>query len=283
MPGGKPRKVHPCLLPLSLAMILGAGLIPYPEAKRPATNDRNAAAVDGDSGWDRTRPAEAITLHIDRGVVRLSSVVPRLQVRRPPEGDEEGNAPYATRRQLLRAIEATLIRAQAVESGDVTVTAAKDGMVTLTGDVQSPQDKRRAGEAARSVRGVQILDNRLSVRAAAELPDGTIESDIERRLARDRHVDRSFIRIAVSNGMVTLSGAVGTAAEKRRAVEDAWVAGVRHVEASKLNVEAWAQMYGRAPDRSDDTYAAKTDAQIEHAPQRAYLPAPPNTLRNFWP
>ena len=83
--------------------------------------------------------------------------------------------------------------------------------------------------------------------------------------------------------MVTLSGAVGTAAEKRRAVEDAWVAGVRHVEASKLNVEAWAQMYGRAPDRSDDTYAAKTDAQIEHAPQRAYLPAPPNTLRNFWP
>lgn len=282
MPGGKPRKAHPCLIPLSLAMIVAAGLIPYPGAKSPQTNDRVAAAAEGDSGWDRASPAEAITLHIDRGVVRLSGVVPRMLVRHPAEGDDDGHAPYATRRQLLRAIEATLIREQAVESGDVTVTAAKDGMVTLTGDVQSPQDKRRAGEAARSVRGVQILDNRLSVRAAAELPDRKIKSDIEQRLARDPHVDRSFIRIAVSNGMVTLAGAVATAAEKRRAVEVAWVAGVRHVEASKLNVEAWAQVYRHAPDRSDDTYA-KTDAQVEHAPQRAYLPAPPNTLRNFWP
>lgn len=282
MPGGKPRKARPYLIPLSLAMIVVAGLIPDPQANRTATNDQVAAAAEGDNGWDRASPAEAITLHIDRGVVRMSRVVPRLLVRHRAEDDEDRHAPPATRRQLLRAIEAALIRKRAVDSGDVTVTAAKDGMVTLTGDVQSAQEKRRAGEAARSVRGVQILDNRLSVRAAAALPDRKIESDIGHRLARDPQVDRSFIRIAVTNGMVTLSGAVGTAAEKRRAVEDAWVAGVRHVEASKLSVEAWAQVYRRNTDKHDGKYAT-TDAQIEHAPQRANLPAPPATLRNFWP
>ena len=278
MPRGKPRKAHPYLIPLSLAMIVAAGLIPHPDAKPPATDAGVAKAVEESRHWNRATPAESVTLHIDDGAVRMSGVVPDLLVKQPEDGGGSPRAFPAASRALLRGIENALVRERAVESGIVTITAARDGSVVLTGDVRSPQEKRRAGEVAGGVRGVAFLDNRLSVTSAAERPDPAIEHDVRERLKLDTHVDPSFIRVGVANGMVTLSGAVGTAAEKRRAVEDAWVAGVRHVEASRLNVKDWAKRYTRAADK----WAANADEKAEATLHSADLPAPPPAgIRNF--
>lgn len=277
MPRGKPRKAHPYLIPLSLAMIVAASLIPHPDTLPSATGDGVAQAIGESRHWNRATPAESVTLHFDERVVRMSGVVPDLLVKQPEDGGGSRRAAPAASRALLRAIEAALVRERAVESGVVTVTAAKDGSVALTGDVRSPQEKRRAGEVAGGVHGVAFLDNRLSVTTAAEQPDPAIENDIRERLKLDAHLDASFIRVGAANGMVTLSGAVGTAAEKRRAVEDAWVAGVRHVEASRLNVRDWAKRYKPA----DGERTANADEQGKATLHSADLPAPPTEIRNF--
>lgn len=257
-------------------MILAAGLIPHPDAKPPATGDTVADAIEEGRRWDRIAPAESVTLHFDDGIVRLSGVVPGVLVKEPDETGQPHAYPTA-RRSLLQAVESALQRERAVESGVVTVTAARDGSVALTGDVRSPQEKRRAGEVAAAVRGVTVLDNRLSVAAAAERPDPAIEADIEGRLKDDPMVDPAFIRVVVANGMVTLTGAVGTAAAKRRAVEDAWVAGVRHVEASKLTVKDWARKSKQMPGK----WAAGAGPKEEATIQRAELPTVPPAIRNF--
>jgi osmotically-inducible protein OsmY len=278
VPRGKPRKAHPYLIPLSLAMIVAASLIPHPDAKPPATDDRVAKAVEEGRHWNRATPAESVTLHFDERGVRMGGVVPDMLVKQPEDGGSSRRAGPAASRALLRAIEAALVREHAVESGVVTVTAAKDGSVALTGDVRSPQEKRRAGEVAGGVRGVGFLDNRLSVTTAVEQPDSVIESDIRERLKLDAHLDASFIRVVAANGMVTLSGAVGTAAEKRRAVEDAWVAGVRHVEASRLTVKDWVKRFKPAADK----WTAHADEKGKATLHSADLPAPPPAeIRNF--
>jgi osmotically-inducible protein OsmY len=250
-------------------MILAAGLIPHPDAKAPPTDESFARAAEDGRSWDRATPAESVTLHIDGGDARSSGVVPDLLVREPEEGDGRPNPAPAARRTLLRAVMTALVRERAVQSGVVTVIAARDGSIALTGDVRSPQEKRRAGQVAAAVDDVTLLDNRLSVTTAAERPDPAIESDVAARLKNDAQLDPKFIRINVANGMVTLSGAVGTATEKRRAVEDAWVAGVRHVEASKLNVRDWAQR----PKRPDEKWATRGSVRDEAMQQHAEFPA----------
>lgn len=253
-------------------MIVAAGLIPDPNAGPPATGDGAATAID-DPRWSRAKPADSLTLLMEDGDIRLSALSPDLLVK-PPESTPVDARPLPrSRRELLRAIEAALVHERAVESGIVTITASGDGTVVLAGEVRSPQDRRRAGEVAAGVRGVSALENRLSVATGAERPDAEVESDIEERLKRDDQLDPRFIRISVSNGVVTLSGAVGTAAEKRRAVEDAWTAGVRQVEASRLQVKEWAQRSRRMSDRSPAEPETLRSAELPRVP--------PWAVRNF--
>ncbi|MGH6913679.1 MAG: BON domain-containing protein, partial [Geminicoccales bacterium] len=227
---------------------------PYPEARRAVSDMEIARAVETKIRSDQAIPADSVTIIVWNGFVQLGGAVGNLlakeraaSVAETVEGVEAVTnkivvlpSPSISRRDILEDIETALITGRAVESGDVKVSVAQDGRVTLTGTVQSPQEQRLAGTVAKSVRGVTALENRLSVQVADVRPNMEIRNDVLQRLKWDALVSHALITVGVSHGMVTLSGAVGTAAEKRRAVEDAWVAGVRHVEASQLNVEPWA-------------------------------------------
>lgn len=62
-------------------------------------------------------------------------------------------------------------------------------------------------------------------------PDGRIREDVCERLTEDPRIDARDLTVGVEQGEVTLDGAVGTRAEKRRAedlAED--IGGVRHVQ-----------------------------------------------------
>ena len=58
--------------------------------------------------------------------------------------------------------------------------------------------------------------------AAGAVTDQDIKADVQSALQWDSYVDAGKVNVSVENGMVTLSGAVGSPLEKRTAGDDAW-------------------------------------------------------------
>jgi osmotically-inducible protein OsmY len=88
--------------------------------------------------------------------------------------------------------------------------AVKDGVVTLTGWVDSYTKKRAAEEAAHRVRGVKAVANDIEVRLAisSERNDADIAAAAVRALEWDAFVPIDKIDVTVSKGWVTLKGDV---------------------------------------------------------------------------
>ena len=97
-------------------------------------------------------------------------------------------------------------RVQATEIG-VTV---KDGVVALTGWVDSYTKKWAAEEAAQRVRGVKAVANDIEVRLplSAERTDLDIAAAVARALEWDAMLDLNKLDVTVSKGWVTLRGQV---------------------------------------------------------------------------
>ncbi len=86
----------------------------------------------------------------------------------------------------------------------------KDGVVTLTGWVDSYQKKWAAEEAAHRVRGVKAVANDIEVRqpASAERTDHDSAAAAVRALEWDALLPTDKIQVTVSKGWVTLRGEV---------------------------------------------------------------------------
>jgi osmotically-inducible protein OsmY len=96
--------------------------------------------------------------------------------------------------------------------------------------------------------------------------DSEIKKDIERRFASDIYVDDILIDIKVKKGEVILTGTVGSAAEKRHAMTDCWVRGVRAVDVEELNVEWWTA--DKMVKKSK--YLSKSDEEVKKAIKDAF-------------
>jgi osmotically-inducible protein OsmY len=88
--------------------------------------------------------------------------------------------------------------------------AVKDGVVTLTGWVDSYTKKWAAEEAAHRVRGVKAVANEIEVRlpSSSERTDGDIAAAAVRALEWDAFVSVDKLDVTVSKGWVTLRGEV---------------------------------------------------------------------------
>jgi osmotically-inducible protein OsmY len=86
----------------------------------------------------------------------------------------------------------------------------KDGIVTLTGPIDSYVKKYAAEEAAHRVRGVKAVANDLEVRlpSSAERTDTDIAAAAVRALESDAFVPIEKLDVTVSKGWVTLKGEV---------------------------------------------------------------------------
>jgi osmotically-inducible protein OsmY len=80
-------------------------------------------------------------------------------------------------------------------------------------------------------------------------------------------VDDKLINVAAKDGKVTLTGTIGSAAEKTRALDDAFVIGVASVDADGLRVEPWAKDSMKKPGRT----IFKFDDEIKRAVKDALL------------
>jgi osmotically-inducible protein OsmY len=100
--------------------------------------------------------------------------------------------------------------------------------------------------------------------------ESEIRSDVENKLRWDRYVDDDLIDVSVDGGNVSLSGSVASAAERTRALDLAWTAGVRSVDGSDLRVESWTD--GRGSRELKPVKA--TDAEIASAIERSFEASP---------
>lgn len=97
----------------------------------------------------------------------------------------------------------------AVRPADVGVTV-RDGVVTLTGWVDTYTKKWAAEQAAHRVRGVRAVANDIEVRlpASGERTDADIAAAVTRALETDAHLPIERLDVTVSKGWVTLRGSV---------------------------------------------------------------------------
>ncbi len=156
---------------------------------------------------------------------------------------------------------------------DVSV---EEGVVQLTGTVQSAQKRDLADYVASGVRGVLAVENDLIIEYGAERSDEEIAAEIERRFDADVWVSSRGIDIEVNDGVVMLDGAVGSVAEKRRVKADAWVMGVDSVDVSGLEINWW----DRETMRREAIYAELSDDDVRKSVRTALAYDPRVALDN---
>ncbi|HJT82473.1 MAG TPA: BON domain-containing protein, partial [Chthoniobacterales bacterium] len=217
---------------------------------QPQFSDKDVtSAVEERFTFDNSIPWALVDVKTDQGVVTLTgtvdnllakeratklaeatkgvrSVVNRLQVQTPQRSDAE-----------IRAdVENALILDAAADGYEIK-PSVQGGVVTLNGTVQSFQEQSLAEHLAKGVRGVKDVKNDITVKFKSSRPDTEIAADAKRALDVDVWVDASKVSVTANSGKISLTGSVGSAAEKSRAQTLAWVSGVTGVDAKGLQVD----------------------------------------------
>lgn len=126
--------------------------------------------------------------------------------------------------ELSARVRAALVDDEATKARQISVSI-RNGVVQLSGFVDSEEMKEAALTTARSVRGVSEVRNGLIVRqgdrdVGAAVDDGVIAAKVRTQL--DSEVDlgaANDIDLLVNNGIVHLSGVVSSIEEKNRAAD----------------------------------------------------------------
>ena len=111
--------------------------------------------------------------------------------------------------ELQKLVNEELAWEPRIDAAHIGVTC-RDGVVTLSGHVQSYADKAAAERAARRVRGVRAIAMELDVRLPSDkkTADDEIAARALKILEWDGAVPASRIGIEVEKGVVTLTGTV---------------------------------------------------------------------------
>jgi hyperosmotically inducible protein len=145
---------------------------------------------------------------------------------------------------ITTAVKSKMAADDTVKSYRIDVDT-KDRVVTLSGAVDTPQARERAMELARTTDGVRDVVDRLTVTPGAtpttgiddplqnkareaadkvkdampDLSDAGVTTKVKSKFLGDTDVPGLKIDVDTKDGVVTLTGTVGTAAEKQRAIE----------------------------------------------------------------
>ncbi|WP_223650546.1 BON domain-containing protein [Hymenobacter psoromatis] len=199
-----------------------------------------------DSLLARQRAAELV-----KAIRGVRGVLNELSVRTPDVPDGE----------LRRRVQQALAQDPAV-SGYVLDCRAYAGAVTVEGTVQSWAEAQLVLQVLFGVPGLRQLHNHLVVRGGPLTnSDAEITTQIQAFLTWDIRVQSTRIDVLTIDGVVYLTGAVGSAAEHDQVVTTAYVAGARCVKADELHVAYWAQ----DPALSRQKFAPKADADVAQA------------------
>jgi len=148
---------------------------------------------------------------------------------------------------IAHAVRRRILSSSSIKAQGITVTC-KDGVVTLSGKVDSYAEEQQAELLASEVGGVTEVKNDILTTWSMVRSDKEIKGDVVAALGRDVYLSGMPIIVKVGSGIVTLSGDVGNAYEKDRAEDDVrWIANVIKVK-NNLSVK-WYDEEGVREDR----------------------------------
>jgi len=233
-----------------------------------------ADAIENECRFDHSINVNNIDVEVLNGIAELTGTVNNLKAKERATRIAElvkGVRSVSNRIQVIppkdlsdaeikdRVFQA-LLRDPATDSYEIGVTV-NNNVVTLTGRVDSYQEKMLSENVAKSVNGVVGLQNQIDIDYSTDRSDREIREDILQALKWNILVDDGLINVEVNNGHVELSGIVGSAAEKSNAYFTAWVNGVQSVNNSNMEVQWWAH----DADLRKNKYAGVSDEEIESA------------------
>ena len=191
-----------------------------------APNDTEISVIDGVAtlqGTVSSIQASSRTAAIAESRRGVRSVVNLIKVEPRPVANEE------LKERVARALRWDPVAKQQEVTVEVT-----DGSIKLRGLASSIGAKREVARVASRVRGVKAVSNFIEVDFGAPRTDDEIQAHIVKRWRWHTYIDPDNLRIDVKDGVVVVSGAVGTSSERQATVHLAEVAGVKDIDASKL-------------------------------------------------
>lgn len=216
-------------------------------------DDRIARAIESELWGAKGVNANQIDVKVQEGIVTLNGKVNNLlsqesavRIAKMTKGVRSVVSQLQVKawnivdKQLRGDVQSALSRDPATDSWELQVDASK-GKITLTGTVESYAERELAGKVAKSVKGVEQLDNKVNIKYRTDRSDYEIQQDIQQRLNWDSRLDDELVTVTVKDGKVTLSGSVGSDYEKSLARSDAWVGGTKSVNDEQLTVEWWSR------------------------------------------
>jgi osmotically-inducible protein OsmY len=244
-----PSPITPHRPSLAPALVFIVAITLSVSAVAEALSDRDVAlAVNERLYRDPAVSNLLIEVEVDQGVVLLSGSVTNLMAQERAHrlaGTVRGVRAIVDRikvvptfrpdSELEQAVTAALAAHPATEAYEIKATVERQ-RATLRGTVDSGAERRLAGRVAKGIAGLEAVANKLSVEPTGARSDRELEAEIEAMLAWDALVEHDGIEVEVVRGTVQLSGFVGSVAEKNRAAEQSWIAGVVAVDDTALQV-----------------------------------------------
>ncbi len=272
----KRKNITRTLLVICLSLfITNANLL----AQDGPTDSEISVAVENEIMFNATTPAHLINLNTTNGIVTLTGKVDNLlekdravKIAKTVKGvrgvvDEiEVNVPEVLDATLQNDVNEALLNDPATDSYEIDVSA-HNGMIELNGTVDSWQEKELSGFVAKGIKGVKKVENNLGVAYNLTRPDYEIKEDVENTLKNDIRIDHALVDVEVHDGVVSLSGIVGSANEQYLAVADSWVMGARLVDGNELEIKEWA----RDENLRKEKYATRSDAEVKAAIEDAFV------------
>ncbi len=149
---------------------------------------------------------------------------------------------------ISAAVKSKLLWSKHTDGLDTDVET-KLGRVTLKGTADSAESRDLAGRLAMNTRGVESVDNQMSVRtgksdmrtaandAGRDISDSWITTKVKSTYMYSSNVRGSDIAVSTNSGIVTLTGKVDSGAERALAIELANnIRGVKSVESRGLTL-----------------------------------------------
>jgi osmotically-inducible protein OsmY len=198
-------------------------------------------------------------LALAEAIVGVRAIVNMVEVKPTTPRDDK---------ELAKAVANAWFSDSAADSYELNAKA-DEGVVTITGTVQSYAEKELSEIVAKGVRGVKDVKNEIEVKYKTIRPDNQILNDIAGRLENDIRVDDQLIELKVNKGNVSLSGTVGSLQEKNQAGREAWVAGVKSVDTSSLVIKWWGSNYNDM--KRTKSYVSRTDEEIKKAVKDSFF------------